>query len=124
MSSQLSLFVFTLLLLAQTLSVAMAADPPAKELSLEETQALLTSRLSEQWKVGVDQIQVSEAEEQIWPDASLGCAGKRRLMGRSPVPGYRFVLVLGDERLTFHADKHGIIQRCDASGKPLGPIAD
>ncbi len=101
-----------------------AADLPANELTLEESQTRLKSQVSEQLKVGAEDIHVTEAEAWTWPDASLGCEGRRRLMGGSPVPGYRFVLVLGDKRFTYHADTRGSFRRCDAPTKPLGPIAE
>jgi hypothetical protein len=125
MTGKSSTLVFSLFLLSQVSSAAMAGQASsAKALSLEETQALLVSRISEQWQVDANEIRVSEAEARTWPDAGLGCAGMRRRLGPAPVPGYRFVLVLGDERLTFHADTHGTIRRCDAPGKPLEPIAN
>jgi hypothetical protein len=100
-----------------------AAGPPVKELSLEETQARLEARVSEQLKVAAEEIQVTEAEARTWPDASLGCEGRRRLMGGSPVPGYRFVLMHGGKQFTYHADRRGSFRRCDTPVKPLGPIA-
>lgn len=101
-----------------------AADLPEKDLTLEETQARLQSQVSVQLKVAAEDIQVTEAEARTWPDASLGCEGRRRLMGRSPVQGYRFVLAVGEKRFTYHADTRGSFRRCDAPGKPLGPIAE
>jgi hypothetical protein len=112
------------LLWALTVPAAIAATaPPARELSLEETRARLVARVAEQRMVPADDIQVAEAEARTWPDASLGCEGKRRLMGSSPVAGYRFVLVVGGQRLTYHADARGSFRRCDSPTKPLGPIA-
>ncbi len=116
------MYFFCLLVLPFPAAIA-AADPQLKELTLEETQARLMSQVSEQLKVASEDIEVSESESRIWPDASLGCEGKRRLMGSSPVAGYRFVLVLNDKRFTYHADTRGSFRRCDTPTKPLGPIA-
>lgn len=101
-----------------------AAELPVKELTLEETQTRLEARVSGQLKVATEDIRVTEAEARTWPDASLGCEGRRRLMGGSPVQGYRFVLVVGEKSFTYHADTRGSFRRCDAPVKPLGPIAE
>lgn len=112
------------LMLALSMPRALAAeDSPVQELSLEQALASLKSKVAAQRKVAAEDIQVVEAEARTWPDASLGCPGRRRLMGPSPVPGYRFVLQLGEKRLTYHADTRGAFLRCDAPTKPLDPIA-
>jgi hypothetical protein len=111
------------LLALALLAPDLAADPSVNELSLEETQARLTSQVLEQWQVAATDIRVTEAEARTWPDASLGCPGRRRLAKSPPVPGFRFVLVLREQRFTYHADTHGRILRCDLPAKPLDPIA-
>ena len=93
------------------------------ELSIEETQARLTSQVTRESQVAAGDLRMIEASPQTWPDFSLGCPGRRRTLGTSPLPGYSFVLDAGGERRTYHADTRGRIVRCDALAKPLDPIA-
>ena len=104
-------------------AIGSAADVINGELSIEETQARLTAQVAQESKLAAGDLRVIEANPQTWPDSSLGCPGRRRTLGTSPVPGYRFVLDAAGERRTYHADTHGRIVRCDAPSKPLDPIA-
>ena len=104
-------------------AIGVAADATNGELSIEETQARLTSQVTRESQVAAGDLRMIEASPQTWTDSSLGCPGRRRTLGTSSVPGYRFVVDAGGKRRTYHADTRGRIVRCDAPSKPLDPIA-
>jgi hypothetical protein len=104
-------------------AIGIAADATNGELSIEETQARLTSQVARESQVAAGDLRMIEASPQTWPDSSLGCPGRRRTLGTSPVPGYRFVLDAAGERRIYHADTRGRIVRCDVPSKALDPIA-
>lgn len=120
-STTANIIAGVLILLLGTIRFANAGEPPVY--SLEEMQDMVVARVVVETKADVDDIQVVEAEARSWLDGSLGCPGRRRLIGRSQVPGYRFLIKLGETYVEYHTDDEGTIIRCADPAKPIDRIA-
>ena len=102
--------------------LAGAGESAEAALSIDEMKDRLLVRVAATEQVPIDDIKVVEATKNVWLDASLGCPGGRRLMGRSQIAGYRFVLQLGERMLEYHTDTLGTIVRCPDPGRPIDRI--
>jgi hypothetical protein len=96
-----------------------AATAPLSEAQIV---AMIRSDLAKQLKIADCQIQLVAARSRVWPDKGLGCAAQKGLYEPEQVPGYAITLGYGGVSYQYHADLSGRFVRCDAAGKPLGPI--
>lgn len=103
-------------------AVQEVAGAPRSELSRDETEARVKADAAHRFRVELDRIRVIEAADRTWPDAGLGCASRRGVLGSWPAPGFRFVVAAGRRQLTYHTDRHGRLLRCAAPRKPLDRI--
>jgi hypothetical protein len=64
---------------------------------------------------GVDpsDVQVITAEAVTWSDGSLGCPEPGMSYTQALVPGYRVVLEIDGEELSFHSDASGEFRFCE-----------
>jgi hypothetical protein len=88
--------------------------------------------LMERLDAGREEIVVEQAEYIIWRDGSLGCPQPGMMYTQALVPGYRIVLVVGDETFDYHANERGHFVLCEAGmaedglppGDGSGPLVD
>ena len=88
--------------------------------------------LLERLDVGREAIAVEQAGIVIWRDGSLGCPQPGMMYTQALVPGYRIVLVVGDETFDYHASERGHFLLCQEGladeGQPPGegsvPLVD
>ena len=90
--------------------------------TLAETKMLAKRDLARRLALGEGELKVLASAPRTWPDASLGCVGRKGLEEPRLVPGYEVVLGHEQKRYTYRADRHGRLRRCDATGKPLSRI--
>ena len=71
---------------------------------------------------GVDPsaIEVISAEAVTWPDGSLGCPQPDQLYTQALVPGYRVILAVDGEEMSFHASEDGVFTHCADPQDPVG----
>ena len=111
-------------------------DPPEPvPLTGEVRQDLLDAvfdDLSERVDAGREAIAIEQAGAVVWRDGSLGCPQPGMMYTQALVPGYRIVLLVGDERFDYHASEGGTFVLCEAGlaeeglppGDGSGPLVD
>jgi hypothetical protein len=87
--------------------VLTLVDPVAAELL-----ALARRRLSLQFDLPMQRIQLVDMGRVIWPDSSLGCPVNDQTYVEMPVEGYRIVVSVGGEEYHFHTDSSRVFS-CD-----------
>lgn len=72
---------------------------------------------------GVDPsaVEVISAEAVTWPDGSLGCPQPDQMYTQALVPGYRVILDVDGEEMSFHASDDGVFTHC---ADPQDPVDD
>ena len=72
---------------------------------------------------GVDPsaVEVISAEAVTWPDGSLGCPLPDQMYTQALVPGYRVILDVDGEEMSFHASEDGDFTYC---ADPQEPVDD
>jgi hypothetical protein len=72
---------------------------------------------------GVDPsgVEVISAEAVTWPDGSLGCPQPGQVYTQALVPGYRVILDVDGEDMSFHASEDGNFTFC---ADPQEPVDD
>lgn len=96
---------------------AVAAPTPRTR---AETLALVARDIATREKVAVEQVRVLEQHDRTWEDEDLGCPARKGLREPRPVPGYAFIVEVGERRFEYHADRMGRIKRCPPA-KPRSP---
>jgi hypothetical protein len=64
--------------------------------------------------VAEKEITVVSADRVTWSDASMGCPAPGRMYAQVLTPGYRIVLKVGQEKLSYHAGSVGKPVLCPA----------
>jgi len=90
-------------------------------------QALIekaTNDLAQRLSIAIDQINLIEATEVVWPDSSLGCPQEGMLYTQVLTPG--FLILLGHDGNTFeyHASKGNYITTCTNPSPPVPGMPD
>jgi hypothetical protein len=110
---------------ALTTGVAMAGQSAggqdARTTSRTDTAKAVREDLAKRLKVAVDEIEVIAQSDETWPDANLGCPGRKPLDEPAPTPGYAFTLAHAGRRFVYHSDRRGRFRRCETE-KPIAPI--
>jgi hypothetical protein len=72
---------------------------------------------------GVDPsaVEVISAEAVTWPDGSLGCPQPDQMYTQALVSGYRVILDVDGEEMSFHASEDGDFTFC---ADPQDPVDD
>jgi hypothetical protein len=91
---------------------------PTADISEAGLAALLASAAQEAG-VALDEVRVVSAEEVTWPDGSLGCPEPGKAYTQALVPGFRVVLEIGDDELSFHAAQGGEFRFCEDPHPPV-----
>jgi len=63
-------------------------------------------------KVASDKIQVVSAEAVDWPDTSMGCPQPGMFYAQVIVQGFRIVLSIDGQQVTYHTDRQGHVGTC------------
>lgn len=72
--------------------------------------------------VDLDAVRVVEFEEVDWPDGSLGCGQPGQSYTMAVEPGYRMVVEVDGEQITYHGSyRTGNHVRCDQGGARPDP---
>jgi hypothetical protein len=101
-------------LVAACLATA-AGQPPVtspKPHSRAETLALIRKDVAAHEHVEATAVTTVREEDRIWDDEDLGCVARKGLQEPSPVPGYLFVVRVGQQTWEYHTDRLGRIKRC------------
>ncbi|HQZ39687.1 MAG TPA: hypothetical protein PLH72_11675 [Vicinamibacterales bacterium] len=106
--------------------VAMAAAqgalvPEPRPHTRAETLGLVTREVAAREKVEVEEVRVVEEHDRTWTDADFGCVARKGLMEPVPVPGYAFIVAVGERRFEYHSDRLGHLKRCPPAKKPRTP---
>lgn len=101
----------------------LIASALARErLTLADTEALVKADLAARLKVEESEVRIVESKEKTWPDANLGCGGRKGVVEPAPVEGFEVTAASGDRKFSYHTDRSGRLVRCDPPAKPLAPI--
>jgi hypothetical protein len=90
------------------------ANPPALEQMTREVLADAAGRTG----LPREALVVERAEAVTWPDGSLGCGRPGMVYTQALVPGYRVVILAGDVRLSYHANRKGRWTYCPSPSIP------
>jgi hypothetical protein len=70
--------------------------------------------------VEVEEVDILKAEAVTWSDGSLGCPQPGQMYTQALVPGYRVVVRIGDEELSFHSGRDEAFVLCADPQPPVG----
>jgi hypothetical protein len=87
-----------------------------------ETAKRVTKDLAERLKVPQKHIELVKESDETWPDANLGCRGRKPLGEPEAALGFAFTLSHQGHQYVYHSDRRGHFKRCDMP-KPIGPIS-
>ncbi|HUG15545.1 MAG TPA: hypothetical protein VMM78_11085 [Thermomicrobiales bacterium] len=96
-----------------TLAPLPAATRTPDTRPLPEPVLRAIARAAEDAGVPPEQVEIVEYAEQQWPSTAIGCPRPGEFYAQVITPGYRVVLRVGDETLTYHTDMDGNVRRCD-----------
>lgn len=94
----------------------VTATPAAAEEydpDLSQLVTLAQEDLGRRLSVAVDEIELLEVEEVVWPDASLGCPQPGMMYAQVLTPGYRMVLEAVGQTKEYHADTSTFVLLCE-----------
>jgi hypothetical protein len=91
----------------------MTPDANAQNLIL-----LSKESLAGQFKINMDDIQLSSAVAVVWPDASLGCPQPDTAYAQVVTPGYSIVLKVAEKEYPYHTDGSTTVILCPDGGLP------
>ena len=106
---------------AMTQTTPMETSPALPIPSIPGLPALIEkakSDLSQRSSVPVAQINVLEAREVFWPDASLGCPQPGTTYDQIQVPGYLIRLQANSNEFEYHANIHNHVFYCENPTPP------
>jgi hypothetical protein len=86
---------------------------------LEELVEQATQDLAERLSISVDQIELVEAREVIWPNGSLGCPQPGMMYAEVLTPGYLILLNAGNWNYKYHAGKGTEVFLCENPTPPV-----
>jgi len=89
-------------------TIASGQDP-----GLIQLVAQAKEDLGRRLTIPVDQIELLEVQEVVWPDASLGCPQPGMMYAQVITPGYRVVLKAGGQTKEYHADASSFVLLCE-----------
>jgi hypothetical protein len=89
-------------------TVAEGQDP-----GLDRLVAQAKEDFGRRLTIPVDQIELLEVQEVVWPDASLGCPQPGMMYAQVITPGYRVVLQAGGQTKEYHADASSFVLLCE-----------
>lgn len=107
---------------ASTAPTPMETSPSLPIPSIPGLPALIEKAkadLSQRSSVPASQINVLEAKEVFWPDASLGCPQPGTTYDQVEVPGYLIRLQANGEEFEYHANIHNYVFYCENPTPPL-----
>ena len=82
---------------------------------VEKAKEDLAQRLS----ISLSQIDLVEATQVVWPDASLGCPQKGMAYAEVLTPGYLIILNADDKDYEYHASKDTQVIYCENPTPPI-----
>lgn len=94
---------------------AQPSPSPGMQILIEKAREDLAQRLS----ISVAQINLVEAKEVVWPDASLGCPQPGMAYAEVLTPGYLILLKADNKEYEYHASKGTEVVYCE---NPMPPI--
>ncbi len=103
-----------------TIAAGSAPIPPRAQVLV----GLVIDDLAQSQGVLPEIVEVEAAEEVTWPDDSLGCGPAEvgplpgQVFTDESVVGYRIVLVIGNERFSYHTDNEDRFLICDSGEAP------
>ncbi|MGH2446837.1 MAG: hypothetical protein ACRDGD_12490 [Candidatus Limnocylindria bacterium] len=98
---------------------AVIGDPPPSGGDLDALVAEVMRDAEERTGVPASEIVVVSAEAVTWSDGSLGCPQPGQVYTQALVPGYRVILDVEGEELSYHADDRGNYRACDNPQPPI-----
>ena len=98
--------------LARLSSVAGGAPAAATPQEAATEMAPIVAAIAKELGVSPDAVQIVSAEQQTWPDRSLGCPKPGQMYAQVLTPGYLVVVEVNGTRSEFHTDERGNVVRC------------
>ena len=117
-SQSLLSFVFAALTAAGVLGKP-AVVQPVELMSRQEMESRVRIDASRTLLVAFDDVRVIEVSERTWPDERLGCITREQPAEAAPTPGFRVVVKVKTNRVTYHTDRAGRVVRCAAPAEKL-----
>lgn len=105
--SILVLFLFTILLAACTAPSTPAPGGPVSDEELPAAVIAAQQFLAQAENIPVEQVIVTEFEEQVWNDSCLGLGGAAESCLAAQTPGYRVTVQIGNDTYTLRTDALG-----------------
>jgi hypothetical protein len=84
-----------------------------------ELLAEIVSAGAREARVETDAVEIVVAEAVTWNDGSIGCPEPGMMYTQALVPGYRVVLEVDGQQLSFHATESGDFRLCKNPRLPL-----
>jgi hypothetical protein len=69
----------------------------------------------------LDKISVTQAENVVWSDGSLGCPQPGAIYTQALTPGYKVILDVDGKRYDYRATETGYFLLCEAGMPPISP---
>lgn len=118
-SQSLLSFVFAALTAAGVLGKPAVVQPVAL-MSRQEMESRVRIDAARTLLVAFEDVRVVEVAERMWPDDRLGCDPREKPAEAAPTPGFRVVVKVKTNRVTYHTDRAGRVVRCAAPAKKRG----
>lgn len=88
---------------------------PDPQLLIDKAKEDLARRLS----ISVEEIELVEIDQVLWPDASLGCPQAGQVYAQVQNAGYQIRLAHDGDEFEYHANIHGLVFYCENPTPPL-----
>ncbi len=101
--------------ISPVIPTAQTPVTPGLESLIEKAKADLAQRLS----ISMDQINVLDAENVMWPDVSIGCPQTGMVYAQVLTPGYLIRLEYNHQQYEYHASKSLEVIYCENPTPPF-----
>jgi hypothetical protein len=91
---------------------------------LRRLVSLAKENLARQLSIPIDEIELLEVQEAMWPDASLGCPEPGMMYAQVLTEGYLVVLAAGEATYEYHTDRDQALTLCEGVPQPGQPSKD
>ena len=109
--------------LEPTLTATSSAEETAVDPLADELVFIAQRLVAEATGLPTRRIQVVEVQAYTWRDSSLGCPLPDQFVTQVETPGYRIVLMAGEDEYLFHTDIDRVL-RCDPANEILPDTLD
>jgi hypothetical protein len=91
-----------------------AVVQPVQPMSRQEMESRVRIDASRTLHVALEDVHIVQVAERTWPDNRLGCKTRAQADAGAAVAGFRIVIKVKTERMTYHTDRAGRVVRCES----------